>query len=72
MVELAHLLQSRLDDLFCCTVEPGIDDIIVMKNNDLVTPNLTEIIFGFAKDNNLNSYITVTFSGHIKFVLFKD
>lgn len=72
MVELANLLQSLLDDLFHCTVEPGIDDIIVMKDNDLITPNLTEIIFGFAKDNNLNSYITVTFSGHVKFVLFKD
>lgn len=72
MEELAKLLQSRLDDFFRCTVEPGNEDIIVMKDNDLVTPNLTEIIFGFAKDNNLKSYITVTFSGHIKFVLFND
>lgn len=72
MEELAKDLQTVLKDFNGCTVQPGIDDVLVYKDNDIITPYLAETIFEFSKVHSLNCYIGVSFQGHLRFVLYKD
>ena len=72
MEELAKELQAVLKDFIGCTVEPGIEDVLVYRDNDLVTPYLAETIFVFAKVRSIRCYIDVSIQGHLRFVLFKD
>ena len=72
MKELAKDLQAVLKDFVGCTVEPGIDEVVIYRDNDVVTPYLAETIFKFAKKRSLKCYIGVSVQGHLRFVLYKD
>ena len=72
MEELARDLQFVLKDFWGCTVEPGIEDVLVYRDNDLITTYLAETIFVFAKVRSLRCYIDVSISGHLRFVIYKD
>lgn len=72
MEELAKDLQAVLKDFDGCTVEPGIDDVLVYKDHDVVSPYLAATIFEFAKVRSLLCFIGVSCQGHLRFVLYKD
>lgn len=72
MEKLAKDLQAVLKDFTGCTVEPGIDDVHVYRDNDVVTPYLAATIFKFAKVRSLRCYIGVSLQGHLRFVLYKN
>lgn len=72
MEELAKDLQAVLKDFTSCTVEPGIDDVLIYQDNDVVTPYLAETIFEFAKVRSLRCFIGVSLQGHLRFVLYND
>ena len=72
MEELAKDLQFVLKDFWGCTVEPGIDDVLVYRDNDIITPYLAETIFEFAKVRSLKCFIGISTQGHLRFVLYND
>lgn len=72
MEELAKELQAILINFIGCTVEPGIDEILVYRDNDLITPYLAATVFVFAKVRSLRCYINVSLQGHLRFVIYKD
>lgn len=72
MEELARDLQFVLKDFWGCIVEPGIDDVLVYRDNDIITPYLAETIFEFAKVRSIKCFIGVSLQGHLRFVLYKD
>lgn len=72
MEELAKDLQYVLKGFYGCTVEPGIDDVLVYQDNDVVTPYLAETIFTFAKVHSLKCFIGISTDSHLRFVLYKD
>lgn len=72
MQKLAKDLQAVLKDFVGCTVEPGIDEMFVYRENNVISPYLAKTIFFFAKVHSLECFIGVSTQGHIRFVLFKD
>ena len=72
MEKLAKDLQAVLKDFTGCTVEPGLDDVIVYQDHDVVTPYLAATIFIFAKVRSLRCYIGVSIQSHLRFVLYKN
>lgn len=72
MEELAKDLQAELKDFTSCTVEPGMDDVLVYQDNDVVFPYLVATIFEFAKVRSLKCFFGVSLQGHLRFVLYKD
>ena len=72
MKELAKKLRQNLIGMGGFKVEVQDDEIQVFKSNDIITEFAAFIIFQFAKENHLHAYISVSFSGHLRFVLYKD
>ena len=72
MEELAKDLQAVLKDFTGCTVEPGLDDVIVYQDHDVVTPYLAATIFDFARVRSLRCFIGISTQGHLRFVIYKD
>lgn len=72
MEKLANDLQAVLKDFGGCTVETGIDDILVYRERNVISPYLAMTIFFFAKVHSLECFIGVSTQGHIRFVLYKD
>lgn len=72
MEKLALDLQAVLKDFTGCTVEPGLDDVLVYQAHDVVTPYLAATIFKFAKVHSLKCFIGISTQGHLRFVLYKD
>lgn len=72
MEELAKKLRQNLIGMGGFKVEVQDDEIQVFKSNDIITEFAAFSIFRFAKENNLHAFINVSFSGHLKFVLYND
>lgn len=72
MEELAKDLQAVLKDFEGCTVETGIDYVLVYRESNVITPYLAETIFVFAKVHSLECFIGISTQGHLRFVIYKD
>ena len=72
MEELAKDLRYVLKGFDGCTVEPGIDDVLVYKDNDVISSYLAATIYDFAKAHSLLCFIGISYKGHLRFVLYKD
>lgn len=72
MKELAKKLRQNLIGMGGFKVEVQDDEIQVFKSNDIITEFAAFSIFRFAKENHLHAFINVSFSGHLKFVLYND
>lgn len=72
MEQLASCLRQKLKGLMGLKIEVEDYDIYVYNSYNIITEVAASRIFKFAKKNRLQSYIGVSDSGHIRFVLYKD